>query len=226
MSEGYRIAHISELQIGTGGGKQWAPVRHELEINAFGVNAWTVEQPGQDVIGEHDEVGARAGHHEELYFVVSGSAVFTVNGEEIDAPAGTFVFVRDPAAKRKAVATEAGTTVLVAGGPKGKAFEPAQWERSAQALRHWETKDWDAAIADLSKLHAEDPKDAGILYNRACAKSLAGLRDEALEDLAKSLELDATFAKLAQSDSDFDAIRDAPEFSALAGKADAGCSDS
>ena len=30
----------------------------------------------------------------------SGRATFTVNGDEIDAPAGTFVFVRDPAAKR------------------------------------------------------------------------------------------------------------------------------
>ena len=86
-----------------------------LDIRSFGVNAYVAEEPGVDVIGEHDEVDEGAPQHEELYFVSEGHATFTVNGDEIDAPAGTFVFVRDPAATRKAVATEAGTTVLVIG---------------------------------------------------------------------------------------------------------------
>jgi mannose-6-phosphate isomerase-like protein (cupin superfamily) len=217
-----RIAHISDLETATPEGLRWATVRATFGISAFGVNAWTADRPDQAVIGEHDETGPRAGHHEELYFVVSGHAVFTVNGDEVDAPAGTFVFVRDPAAKRKAVAKEAGTTVLAAGGARGKAFEPVQWERGAQALRHWETKDWDAAITELSKLHDEHPDDAGILYNLACAESLAGRGDDALEHLRGAVEQDASFAEIAADDSDFDPIRDEPKFSAISGKTDAG----
>ena len=222
MSAESRAAHISDLEIGTPEGRRWAQVRATFGIGAFGVNAWTADSPAQTVINEHDETGgARPGLHEELYFVVNGHAVFTINGDEVDAPAGTFVFVRDPAAKRKAVAKEAGTTVLAAGGPRGKAFEPVEWERGAQALRHWATKDWEAAVAELSELHGEHPEDAAILYNLACAESLSGRRDDALEHLRGAVELDASFAELAADDSDFDPIRDDPEFSPIAGQADA-----
>jgi tetratricopeptide (TPR) repeat protein len=219
MSAESRAAHISALEIRDVAhhDRRWAQVRRTFGISAFGVNAWTAERPDQIVINEHDETGPRP--HEELYFVANGHAVFTVNGDEIDAPAGTFVFVRDPAAKRKAVAKEAKTTVLAAGGPRGEAFEPVEWERGAQALRHWETKDWDAAIADLSELHGEYPDDAMILYNLACAESLAGRREDALGHLQQSVQLDGKFAEHAADDSDLDAIRDDPEFSAIAGQA-------
>jgi tetratricopeptide (TPR) repeat protein len=220
MSTESRAAHISEFEIRdiAHHDRRWAQVRRTFGISAFGVNAWTADTADQIVINEHDETGPRP--HEELYFVANGHAVFTVNGDEIDAPAGTFVFVRDPAAKRKAVAKEAKTTVLAAGGPRGEAFEPVEWERGAQALRHWETKNWDAAIAELSELHGEFPDDATILYNLACAKSLAGKREDALGDLQQSVQLDGKFAGLAADDSDFDPIRDDPEFSAIAGQAD------
>jgi tetratricopeptide (TPR) repeat protein len=219
MSAESRAAHISEIEIGTPEGRRWAQVRATFGIGAFGVNAWTADSPDQIVINEHDETGPRP--HEELYFVANGHAVFTINGDEVDAPAGTFVFVRDPAAKRKAVAKEADTTVLAAGGPRGQAFEPVEWERGAQALRHWATKDWEAAIAELSELHGEYPEDATILYNLACAESLAGRREDALGHLRQSVQLDGKFAELAADDSDLDAIRDDPEFSALAGQTDA-----
>jgi tetratricopeptide (TPR) repeat protein len=227
MSAESRAAHISDLETRSGPeALRWAQVRATFGIGAFGVNAWTADRPDQTVIGEHDETGPRAGNHEELYFVVSGRALFTINGDDVDAPTGTFVFVRDPAAKRKAVAKEADTTVLAVGGPRGKAFEPVQWERGAHALRHWATKDWGAAMAELSELHGEHPDDAGILYNLACAESLAGRRDDALEHLRGAIEEDASFAELAANDADFDPIRDHPEFSALPGQADTGSSSS
>jgi mannose-6-phosphate isomerase-like protein (cupin superfamily) len=214
MSAEPRAAHISELEIGTPEGRRWAQVRATFGISAFGVNAWTAGDHDQMVITEHVEDDG----HEELYFVVSGHAVFTVNGDEVDAPAGTFVFVRDPAAKRKAVAKEAETTVLAAGGPRGKAYEVIEWERDAHALRHWATKDWDAAIEELSELHAEHPERASTLYNLACAESLAGKSEDALGHLRQSLQLDGKFAEYAADDSDLDAIRDDPEFSAIAGQ--------
>ena len=215
MSRQPRAAHISEFEIGTPEGRRWAQVRATFGISAFGVNVWTAD-PDQVVITEHDE--EKTGE-EELYFVVSGHAVFTINGEDVDAPAGTFVFVRDPAAKRKGVARNAETTVLAVGGVRGKAFEPAEWEHDAHALRHWATKDWDAAIAELSELHAEHPDRGTTLYNLACAESQAGKREDALEHLRAAVELDPKLAELAADDSDLDAIRDDPGFSAIAGQA-------
>jgi hypothetical protein len=120
-------AHISDLKFRFPTNQSWAMVRTHFDIRSFGVNAYVAEEPGVEVIGEHDEAGEGAPQHEELYFVSEGHATFTVNGDEIDAPAGTFVFVRDPAATRKAVAKEAGTTVLIAGGKPGEAFTPSPW---------------------------------------------------------------------------------------------------
>lgn len=224
MTDRYRVAHISELEIKTGGDRpRWARVRTFFDVRAFGVNAWTAEEARQEVISEHDEVGGPlAGHHQELYFVVAGHALFEIAGDEVDAPAGTFVFVRDPAAKRRAVAKEPATTVLAVGGRKGRAFEPMRWERTAGALAHWETKDWAAAITELSSLHTEYPDDPGVLYNLACAESLGGRHQEALLHLSRAVALDSSFGELAVNDADFEPIRDEPEFqSAVAGQADA-----
>src|SRR5262245_31663731 len=89
-------------------GERWIPIRRHFGIRAFGVNAWAGDEEGAEIIGEHAEDSG----HEELYFVSAGHATFTLGGEEVDAPAGTLVFVGDPQTKRKAVAQEAGTTIL------------------------------------------------------------------------------------------------------------------
>jgi mannose-6-phosphate isomerase-like protein (cupin superfamily) len=55
-------------------------------ITAFGINAYTGAEAGQDVVEEHTE--ERLGH-EQLYVVVSGRATFVLDGEEVDASAGS-----------------------------------------------------------------------------------------------------------------------------------------
>lgn len=107
-------------------------VRRHFDIRAFGVNAATGDA-GQEVIEPHDERDDEeqlTDGHEELFAVISGHAVFTVAGEAIDAPAGTLVFVRDPAITRSAVATEDGTAILAIGAAVGKAYEISRWERA------------------------------------------------------------------------------------------------
>jgi hypothetical protein len=104
----------------------WAPIRHHFGITTFGINAWRGGEPGANVITEHDE--AESGEP-ELYYVVSGGARFTIAGEQVDAPAGTFVWVSDAGASRTAVATEPGTLVLsISGAAPGRTFEPSGWD--------------------------------------------------------------------------------------------------
>jgi tetratricopeptide (TPR) repeat protein len=213
-------AHISELKFTFPNDQSWAMVRTHFGIQSFGVNAYIAEKEGVEVIGEHDELGDRAGRHEELYFVANGHATFTVDGDEIDAPAGTFVFVRDLAAKRKAVATEAGTTIVIAGGKPGEAFEPSPWERNSEGLIHFSNEDYDKAAEAYEQFLEETPGDPGFLYNLACAESRLGRKESALRHLRESVEADPQFKKNALEDPDFDSIRDEPEFSAITGQPD------
>jgi hypothetical protein len=126
---GVRHARVGELAAERWDtGLEWRPVRHHLGISAFGAGTWHGDA-GVEVIEEHTEQVEGADEHEELYLVMSGRATFTVRDEEIDAPAGTLVAVPDPAARRKAVATEDGTAILAIGAPLGRAYEVSPWER-------------------------------------------------------------------------------------------------
>ena len=115
----YEVLKIDDLDRipVSGADVTWRPVRRRLGITAFGINAYTGE-PGENVVEKHDE--ERLGH-EELYVVISGRARFELDGESVDAPAGTLVFLSEPAVRRHAVAEEPGTTVLAIGGKPGAA---------------------------------------------------------------------------------------------------------
>jgi tetratricopeptide (TPR) repeat protein len=213
MSDRYSIASLSDMEIEQGPeAPLWAAIRSHLGIESFGVNAWTSKEAGQTVIGEHDEVSGGAAGHEELYVVVTGKATFTVDEETVDAPAGTIVFVRDPAAKRKAVGVEEDTTILAVGAKAGEAFTPANWERSAPALGFFATKEYDRAEEMLAEALAEFPDDPTVLYNLACAESMLGKKADALGHLRKSVEQGERFKELARTDTDFDPIRGEPGF--------------
>ena len=86
----------------------WRPIRIHFGITAFGANVFAGRK-GAQVIVEHSESEESGSRHEELYFVAEGRARFTIAGERVDAPAGTFVYVPDPGSMRSAVAEEDGT---------------------------------------------------------------------------------------------------------------------
>ncbi len=94
-------------------------VREHLGIRAFGINAY---RPGEDgtLITEHEE--AESGQ-EELYIVLHGNATFELDGETVDAPAGTFVAVA-PEARRSATGD---ATILAVGATPGEAYEGIDW---------------------------------------------------------------------------------------------------
>jgi hypothetical protein len=192
------------------GSLTWRPVRMELGIRAFGTNAYTAAEAGQDVVEPHTE-NPKLGH-EELYFVYRGRARFELDGETLDAPAGTYVFVPDPGTHRHAVAEEPGTTVLSFGGPP--TFTPSAWEWSfrANAVRDSDPERARAIFAEGMEAHPESP---GLAYNLACLEALQGRSAEAIAHLRAAVEHDGELAGLAREDEDFASLRDDEEFREL-----------
>lgn len=158
----------------------WKPVRRTLGVTAFGINAYTAANAGDEVVEEHDEESLG---HEEIYAVVRGHATFTVDGEEVDAPAGTLVYLDDPKQTRHAVAKEAGTTVLAIGGVPGR-HDVSAWEYFFPALPAERDGDYDTARRILEEALAELDHSA-IHYHLARVEALAGNGDRALDELAK-----------------------------------------
>lgn len=219
MSEKFQVAHLDELTPQEGDeGADWFRLRRDLDVKAFGVNAYGADA-GKRVIEEHDELGGAAGRHQELYVVIRGSARFQLGGEEIPAATGTFVFIRDPAVRRGAFAEEDGTVVLVAGGTPGKAYEVSTWEAAADAYPHWRAGDHAKAVEILRSVADQHPEAGSVLYNLACAEVLAGEPDAALDHLRQAIELEERWREFARTDEDFAAVRERPEFQELIGAA-------
>jgi tetratricopeptide (TPR) repeat protein len=181
-------------------------------VTAFGVNAYWAASPGDELIEEHDELGAGAGKHEELYVVIGGAARFVVAGDEFEAPTGTVVFVRDPAAPRAAVATEANTTALAVGGTPGRPYEVSPWEWVAEAIPAWRSGDYPAARATIENGLREYPENPSLLYDLACLEALMGETEAAIEHLRRAVDQKPEYAKDALEDEDFASIRDHPAF--------------
>ena len=120
----YTVAHIDDIPFepGESPDTEWKPLRRFFGIGSFGTNLARATKAGDMLTQDHDEVETR---HEELFLIVSGHATYRVNGEEIDAPAGTFLYVPDPAAVRGVDAREAGTVMLAVGGEPGTVFKPS-----------------------------------------------------------------------------------------------------
>ena len=210
----YAVAHLDEIDELSDGREPWRPVRHQLGITAFGVNAWTGRQAGDRIINEHDE--DESGGHEELYLVLAGRASFELDGETVDAPVGTFVFA-PPGVKRTAFAQEPGTTIIVVGGVPGSAAESLGWELWAPLNPLYEAGSYTEAADRGRELVAEHPDYPVLFYNLACCESLAGQAEDANDHLRRAIELSDQFRASAREDSDFDPIREEPGFRELVG---------
>ena len=209
---GYTVAHLEEIDEISDGRSPWRPIRHHFGITSFGVNAWTGRDAGDRIINEHDE----ADDNEELYIVQRGRATFDFDGERLDAPTGTLVFAR-PGIKRTAFAEEPGTTIIALGGTPGEAYQPDGWEIWAPLNPLYEAGKYAEAADRGRELVEVHPEYAGVLYNLACCESLAGRTADAIEHLRLAIDRAERFRSLAASDSDFDPIRDEPEFKELVG---------
>jgi len=206
----YRVATIDELQdIAYRQDTHMRPVRHHLGITAFGTNAWTAANVGDRIVPEHQEDEG----NEELYVVLRGRARFEIDGDAVDAPEGTLVFVR-PEENRTAFAEEAGTTVLAIGSKVGQPYEVGGWEVWAEFHPAYEAGEYDAVI-DRARKSLEASGYASPLYNLACCEALAGRKEDAIGHLRVAFERRPSLRDLAKEDTDFDPIRDEPAFREL-----------
>jgi tetratricopeptide (TPR) repeat protein len=200
----WESAHVSDLESLKGPGTlRWSPVRRRFGITAFGTNAYTASEAGQDVVEEHTE---RTLGHEELYVVLAGRARFTLGEDELEAAAGTLVFIRDPAVKRHAVALEADTTVLAVGGKPGQ-HEPSNWETFFAAYAYADEGELERGLAELETGLEARPDEPVLLYHLACLKTRAGRLDEARAHLDRAVELDPKLAEWAAEDEDLEPLR-------------------
>jgi Flp pilus assembly protein TadD len=71
------------------------------------------------------------------------------------------------------------------------------------------------AIEALEQALAAEPNEPLLRYNLACYFSLVGNKGRAMRFLSQALSLAPGYRSLVDAESDFDAIRDDPEFQAL-----------
>jgi len=185
------------------------PVREHLGIQAFGINAFT---PGEDgrLVGDHDETGTG---QEELYIVVDGHATFELDGETVDAPAGTYVYV-GPEVRRKATGEG---TVLCIGATPGEAYQGVDWGEAwpyhSESMKAYTEQRYADARDAVGGALERMPDHAGLHYNYACFATLAGdTGDDTFAHLRRAVELSPRFREDAGRDDDFAAVRDDPRF--------------
>jgi hypothetical protein len=185
------------------------PVREHLGIHSFGINAFVPGENGT-LVSEHDEAGTG---QEELYIVLDGSATFEIDGETVDAPAGTFVYV-GPEARRTATGDG---TVLALGGTPGQAYQGIDWGEAwplhSESMKAYGEQRYADALEAVRGALERMPDHAGLNYNYACFATLAGeTGDETFAHLRRSVELLPRFREDARRDGDFAAVRDDPRF--------------
>jgi mannose-6-phosphate isomerase-like protein (cupin superfamily) len=205
----YRVATVDELQdIDYRQDTHMRPVRHHLGISAFGTNAWTAAREGDRLMPEHAEDEGS----EELYIVLQGHARFEIDGDTVDAPQGTLVFV-PPQVERTAFAEEAETTVLAVGSNVGQPYEVRDWEVWAAFQTAYEAGDYASVIEHRETLEASGR--GLLLYNLACCEALTDRKDDAIGHLRVALDDRPGLRELAKEDTDLDALRDEPAFHEL-----------
>jgi uncharacterized cupin superfamily protein len=100
----------------------WSLVRRTLGVASFGMNI--VDIPPGEGIPEHDETSR---DQEEVFMVLSGSAIFVIDGQRHAAPAGTLARL-DPEPTRTVVNEgDEVASVLIVSAPRTSGYEPMAW---------------------------------------------------------------------------------------------------
>ncbi len=123
MAAGYTIKHRDEFESMEGSGDStWRLARKALGTSAFGFNLVEIDPGGE--IPEHDE--AQSGQV-ELYVILEGEAVLRIEGEDHEAPAGTFASIEPPATRTILNRSDAPVAAMLIGVQPEGDYEPMSW---------------------------------------------------------------------------------------------------
>jgi len=85
----------------------------------------------------------------------------------------------------------------------------------SQAMRLYNDANYSAATDIMVEVNKRSPNTPSILYNLACFECRVGLSTESLSHLRQAINLESLWREYAKNDSDFESIRDMPEFTDL-----------
>ncbi len=123
MADGYTIKSVDEFEEMEGSGDAtWRLARKSLAAEAFGFNVVDIAPGGQ--IPEHDHAGD---NQEEVFIILDGQATIVADGEEHDAPSGTFC--RYAPEVRRTIKNKSDGTVraLLIGVPIDSGYQQMPW---------------------------------------------------------------------------------------------------
>jgi quercetin dioxygenase-like cupin family protein len=123
MAEGYTIKTIDEFEEMEGsGGATWRLARKTLGAEAFGFNVVDIEAGGE--IPAHDHTGD---NQEEVFIILEGQGILVIDGEEHDAPAGTFCRLAPEVNRTIRNTSDATVRALLIGVPVDSGYEGMGW---------------------------------------------------------------------------------------------------
>jgi quercetin dioxygenase-like cupin family protein len=121
VADAFTIKRRDELESMEGSGNcTWHLVRKPLELEAFGINMVEIGPGGQ--IPEHDETGSG---QVEVFAILDGTGKFRLNGEDHEAPAGSFVRLDPPVTRTIVNDSDAPLTALLSGVPADSGYKSA-----------------------------------------------------------------------------------------------------
>jgi uncharacterized cupin superfamily protein len=123
MAEGYTIKNVDEFEEMEGsGGATWRLARKTLGAESFGFNVVDIEAGGQIPAHNHTEE-----EQEEVFIILEGNGTIVTDGEEHDAPAGTYCRLA-PAVNRTILnKSDAAVRALLIGVPVKSGYQPMSW---------------------------------------------------------------------------------------------------
>ena len=123
MAEGYMIKRIDEFEEMEGsGGATWRLARKTLGAEAFGFNVVDIEAGGE--IPAHDHSGD---NQEEVFIILDGQGTIVTDGEEHDAPAGTFCRFAPEVNRTVRNTSDANVRALLIGVPVDSGYVQMPW---------------------------------------------------------------------------------------------------
>jgi uncharacterized cupin superfamily protein len=118
-----RVRHRDDFEAMAGsGGCTWMLARRALGTEAFGYNLVEIEPGG--ALPAHDEAGSG---QVELYVVLEGEAVLSIDGEDHPAPAGTFASIEPGSTRTILNRSTAPVTALLVGVVPAPGYRPPEW---------------------------------------------------------------------------------------------------